>query len=199
MAVIREVGGVTLIDVLDRILDKGIVIDAWIHLSLVGIDFLAVEARMIASVETCLSNADTRVLSRVVSDSYSRISTSAAQSSDGHLLPEQTPSTASRAGGIASEITLQRAGKREPEMSNDSWTGCPVPENGFYRIRHSQHRLPKEVTLFIGQSFPRCSKCSESVYFELIRCAPSLGMTRRSDVALYELPELAEQDESLAG
>lgn len=83
-------------------------------------------------------------------------------------------------------------------MSNDFRTGRPVPENGFYRVRHSQHRLPKEVTLLIGQSFPRCSKCGESVDFELIRCAPSLGMTSRFKVALYELPELPEEDESLA-
>lgn len=61
MAVARDVGRAPLIDVLDRILDKGIVIDAWIHLSLVGIDFLTVEARVvIASFETYLSYADTR-------------------------------------------------------------------------------------------------------------------------------------------
>jgi hypothetical protein len=83
-------------------------------------------------------------------------------------------------------------------MPNDLWTGCPVPENGFYRVKHPQHRLPKEVTLLIGQLFPRCSKCAEPVYFELIRCAPSLGMTRGFNIALYELPEMAEQDESLA-
>jgi hypothetical protein len=100
--------------------------------------------------------------------------------------------------GIFSEITLRSAAKKIFEMPNDLWTGCPVPENGFYRVRHSQHRLPREVTLLIGQSFPRCSKCAEPVYFELIRCAPSLG-TYRFNVALYELPELAEQDESLAG
>ena len=60
MTVNRESGGATLIDVLDRILDKGIVIDAWIRVSLVGVDLLTVEARVvIASLETYLDYAET--------------------------------------------------------------------------------------------------------------------------------------------
>ncbi|MDB9549037.1 gas vesicle protein, partial [Dolichospermum circinale CS-1031] len=43
----------SLAEVIDRILDKGIVIDAWVRVSLVGIELLAIEARIvIASVET---------------------------------------------------------------------------------------------------------------------------------------------------
>ena len=38
MPVERSSGGSSLIDVLDRVLDKGIVIDAWVRVSLVGID-----------------------------------------------------------------------------------------------------------------------------------------------------------------
>jgi gas vesicle structural protein len=42
--------------VLDRVLDKGIVIDAWVRLSLVGIDLLTIEARVVvASIETYLN------------------------------------------------------------------------------------------------------------------------------------------------
>lgn len=45
----------SIIDVLDRVLDKGIVIDAWVRLSLVGIDLLTVEARVVvASIDTYL-------------------------------------------------------------------------------------------------------------------------------------------------
>ena len=45
--------------VVDRILDKGIVIDAWAKVSLVGIGLLSVEARVvIASVETYLEYAE---------------------------------------------------------------------------------------------------------------------------------------------
>ena len=40
MAVERAPGGTSLIDVLDRVLDKGIVIDAWVRISLVGIDLI---------------------------------------------------------------------------------------------------------------------------------------------------------------
>ena len=48
MAVERAAGGSSLIDVLDRVLDKGIVIDAWVRVSLVGIDLITVEARVVA-------------------------------------------------------------------------------------------------------------------------------------------------------
>ena len=40
MPVERASGGTSLIDVLDRVLDKGIVIDAWVRVSLVGIDLI---------------------------------------------------------------------------------------------------------------------------------------------------------------
>lgn len=54
-----SLGGSSLTEVLDRILDKGIVIDIWAKVSLVGIELLAVEARVvIASVETWLVYAD---------------------------------------------------------------------------------------------------------------------------------------------
>ena len=43
----------SLAEVVDRILDKGIVIDAWVKVALVGIELLSIEARVvIASVET---------------------------------------------------------------------------------------------------------------------------------------------------
>ena len=44
---------VSLADVLDRILDKGLVIDAWIAVSVIGIELITIEARVIvASLET---------------------------------------------------------------------------------------------------------------------------------------------------
>ena len=49
----------SLAEVVDRLLDKGIVIDAWVRISLVGIEILSVEARIvIASVETYLKYAE---------------------------------------------------------------------------------------------------------------------------------------------
>jgi hypothetical protein len=59
MAVERAAAGSSLIDVLDRVLDKGIVIDAYVRVSLVGIDLVSVEARIVvASVETYLRFAE---------------------------------------------------------------------------------------------------------------------------------------------
>jgi hypothetical protein len=48
-----------LAEVVDRILDKGIVIDAWVRVSLLGLEVLTIEARVvIASVETYLKYAE---------------------------------------------------------------------------------------------------------------------------------------------
>jgi hypothetical protein len=59
MAVERAPGGSSLIDVLDRVLDKGIVIDAYVRVSLVGIDLVTVEARVVvASIETYLKYSE---------------------------------------------------------------------------------------------------------------------------------------------
>lgn len=59
MAVEKTNSSSSLAEVIDRILDKGIVIDAWARVSLVGIELLAIEARVvIASVETYLRYAE---------------------------------------------------------------------------------------------------------------------------------------------
>ena len=47
-----------LVDVVERVLDKGIVIDAWVRVSLVGLDLLTIESRVVlASIETYLQYA----------------------------------------------------------------------------------------------------------------------------------------------
>ena len=49
----------SLAEVLDRILDKGVVVDAWARISLVGIEILTVEARVVvAAVDTYLHYAE---------------------------------------------------------------------------------------------------------------------------------------------
>lgn len=59
MAVQTSLGGQGLVEVLDRILDKGIVIDAWVKVSVLGLELLTIEARVvIASVETWLKYAE---------------------------------------------------------------------------------------------------------------------------------------------
>lgn len=59
MAVEKSMASSSLVEVIDRILDKGVVIDAWARVSLVGIEILAIEARVVvASVETFLKYAE---------------------------------------------------------------------------------------------------------------------------------------------
>lgn len=59
MAVERTPAGSSLVDVIDRVLDKGIVIDAYVRVTLVGIDLIGVEARIVvASVDTYLRYSD---------------------------------------------------------------------------------------------------------------------------------------------
>lgn len=59
MAVEKAMGSSSIVEVIDRVLDKGIVVDAWARVSLVGIEILAIEVRaVVASVETWLKYAE---------------------------------------------------------------------------------------------------------------------------------------------
>ena len=59
MAMQTSTQGSSLAELVDRILDKGLVIDAWVRVSLVGIELLALETRVtIASVDTFLKYAE---------------------------------------------------------------------------------------------------------------------------------------------
>jgi hypothetical protein len=66
-----------------------------------------------------------------------------------------------------------------------------VPTTGIYKVVHAEHRLPHEVILIGGDSFPRCSKCDVLVRFELLRAARA--EFQYHPVHLYELPELDEE------
>jgi len=47
------------VDVLDRVLDKGIVIDAWVRVSVVGIELVTVGAHVVvASIETYFAHSE---------------------------------------------------------------------------------------------------------------------------------------------
>ncbi len=59
MALTTSMASSGLAEVLDRILDKGIVVDAWVKVSLLGLEVLTIEARVvIAGVETYLKYAE---------------------------------------------------------------------------------------------------------------------------------------------
>ncbi|MRX71232.1 gas vesicle structural protein GvpA [Bacillus lacus] len=80
MAVQKSTDSSSLAEVIDRILDKGIVIDAFVRVSVVGIEILTVEARVvIASVDTWLRYAEAVGLLR---DEY--------ENDEGGRLPGQT-------------------------------------------------------------------------------------------------------------
>lgn len=54
----KDIDSASLAEVIDRILEKGIVIDAYVRVSLVGIELLAVDLRVvIAGVESWLRYA----------------------------------------------------------------------------------------------------------------------------------------------
>jgi hypothetical protein len=57
---LERLHGVSMIDVIDRVLDKGIVIDYWARVSILGIDLLTgIEARIVvASINTYAQYAD---------------------------------------------------------------------------------------------------------------------------------------------
>jgi hypothetical protein len=60
-----------MIDIFERVLDKGIVIDAWVQLSLAGtgIDLITIEARVtVASIETYLKYAGTLATTPVIAN-----------------------------------------------------------------------------------------------------------------------------------
>jgi hypothetical protein len=57
--VTQSPGVSSLAEVLDRVLDKGIVVDLWARVSVVGIEILTIEARVVvASVDTFLHYAE---------------------------------------------------------------------------------------------------------------------------------------------
>ena len=59
MAVQTAMASSGLAEVIDRILDKGLVIDAWVRVSLLGLELLTIEARVVvASVDTYLKYAE---------------------------------------------------------------------------------------------------------------------------------------------
>ncbi|ETX15861.1 gas vesicle protein GvpA [Roseivivax halodurans JCM 10272] len=59
MAIEKSVASASIAEVVDRILDKGIVIDAFVRVSLVGIELIAIEVRaVVASIESWLKYAE---------------------------------------------------------------------------------------------------------------------------------------------
>ena len=77
-------------------------------------------------------------------------------------------------------------------------TGQTVPKTGIYRVTHAGHRLPHEVTLLAGQTFPRCSKCKDAVRFKGLRHARRIEADPSFRVIVYELPVLEKEEDDAA-
>lgn len=73
-------------------------------------------------------------------------------------------------------------------------TGQTVPHSGIYQVVHAGHRLPHEVTLIAGETFPRCSKCKDAVQFQAIRHAALAQSDKSFKIVVYELPVVEEED-----
>jgi gas vesicle structural protein len=113
MPVERASGGTSLIDVLDRVLDKGIVIDAWVRVSLVGIDLLTVEARVVvASIDTYIKYSE--AVSQV--PSVSRPSALEGGRTSEELLAENTSLRAQLAAYTSREEAPVRRGRSSPKV-----------------------------------------------------------------------------------
>lgn len=68
---VSERGSASFIDVLDRVLDKGVVIDGWGRVSLVGIDLITIDGWVVvASIQTYLRYADSLGLSPRVDEPW---------------------------------------------------------------------------------------------------------------------------------
>jgi hypothetical protein len=90
----RAPGGTSLIDVLDRVLDKGIVVDAWVRVSLVGIDLITVEARVVvASIDTYLRYAEAMGITAPVARPPSLVATPREVLAPGETVVERAPNT----------------------------------------------------------------------------------------------------------
>src|SRR3954469_6131655 len=103
---LQRPGGGTLADVVDIILDKGLVIDAYVRVSLIGIEILTIDARIVvASVDTYLRFAE----------AVNRLDIAHTDDSEG--LPELMESMTS--GGAKSKTKGALEGAKEKIFGDD--------------------------------------------------------------------------------
>ena len=74
-------------------------------------------------------------------------------------------------------------------------SGEIVPKSGIYKVSHAEHRLPHEVTVISGQTFPPCAKCGNAVNFQLLRVIHDAD-TPPFRVTLHQIPEIEPSPEA---
>jgi len=92
------------------------------------------------------------------------------------------------------KLRLIKSQHNMPKNTKQFRCGDKILESGIYRVYHGDHRLPHEVTLLRDQLFPKCVKCENLVYFELVRSAPDITLAPFK-VALYALPANDEEED----
>ncbi len=108
----RSTGGGSLVDVLNVILDKGIVIDAWARVSVVGLEILTIEARIVvASVDTYLRYAEAIGLTALAAPPAAQPATAGQQ--NGRALANRPPSEQEVAGYLSEHPEGLRIGEME--------------------------------------------------------------------------------------
>lgn len=51
--------------------------------------------------------------------------------------------------------------------------GDAVPQSGIYEVIHDmEHRQAHDAVMILGNQFPTCETCNESVRFRIVRTAP---------------------------
>jgi hypothetical protein len=93
---------------------------------------------------------------------------------------------------------VNSSSRQEPQLSALR-TGETVGKSGIYRVVHSDHRLPDEVTLMDGHTFPNCEKCLAPVEFEFLRPVTNPVFRNGGEpfhVVIHALPVLEDEAES---
>ena len=141
-----------LADVLEVILDKGIVIDAYVRVSLIGIEILTVDARIvIASVDTYLRFAE----------AVNRLDIAANDDSEG--LPELMESVTS--GGAKSKTKGALEGVKEKVFGDDDDDDDDDDDkgsNGKQRQRRTTRASSSKASSSRGSSSSRSGSSSRS-------------------------------------
>ncbi|WP_283133143.1 gas vesicle protein GvpJ [Rhizohabitans arisaemae] len=129
--VARRPSSGSLADVIDTILDKGLVIDAYVRVSLVGIELLTIDARIVvASVDTYLRFAE----------AVNRLDLAETGHQQGlpELVENMTQQVSSRKGKGVVQGALEGAQEKLHDLVGDSDEEEPAAPSG--RRRHREDR-----------------------------------------------------------
>jgi hypothetical protein len=69
----------------------------------------------------------------------------------------------------------------------------------MYSVLHAEHRLPNEVTLMDGHTFPSCEKCAAPVEFLFLRAVTNPAIVSGREpfhVVIHALPVLEDEAEA---